>query len=184
MTVARIFTKNIYLYIFILGFLRKPEKLGSHTGSKWWPGEPDVKDDPNDRVTRWPNDPVPCLLLCVPVCAGHTGEPCRNSWNDCDAVSGREADSRGPEEPVFIWWSTFPTVFWGDMRRPIMKCLDYAKVCWRRRRCGLLPPLLYPLVVSFRFSGPYLYVVVLAVGKTVFSWTFYISSQWSPLWTL
>jgi len=29
------FHKNIYLYIFILGFFRKPEKLGSHTGSKW-----------------------------------------------------------------------------------------------------------------------------------------------------
>ena len=26
--------KNIYLYIFILGLLRKPEKLGSHTGSR------------------------------------------------------------------------------------------------------------------------------------------------------
>jgi len=34
MTVGRIFTKNIYLYIFILVFFRKPEKLGSHTGSK------------------------------------------------------------------------------------------------------------------------------------------------------
>ena len=42
-------------------FFRKPEKLGSHTGSKWWPGDPDVKDDPNDPLTRWPNDPVPCL---------------------------------------------------------------------------------------------------------------------------
>jgi len=35
-------------------FFRKPEKLGSHTGSEWWPGDPDVKDDPND--------PVPCLV--------------------------------------------------------------------------------------------------------------------------
>ena len=47
----------------ILGiFFRKPEKLGSHTGSKWWPGDPDVKDDRNDPLTRWPNDPVPCLV--------------------------------------------------------------------------------------------------------------------------
>jgi len=47
------------IYIFILGFFRKPEKkLWSHTGSKWWPGDPDVKDDP---LTRWPSDPVPCL---------------------------------------------------------------------------------------------------------------------------
>jgi len=34
MTVGRIFTKNMYLYTFILGFFRKREKLGSHTGSK------------------------------------------------------------------------------------------------------------------------------------------------------
>ena len=45
-----------------LAFFRKPEKLVSHTGSKWWPGDPDVKDNPNDPLTRWPNDPVPCLV--------------------------------------------------------------------------------------------------------------------------
>jgi len=56
------FYKNIYLYIFILGFFSKTGKLRSHTGSKWWPGDPDVKDDPNDPLTRWPNDPVPCLV--------------------------------------------------------------------------------------------------------------------------
>jgi len=32
MTVGRIFTKNIYLYLGL--FFRKPEKLWSHTGSK------------------------------------------------------------------------------------------------------------------------------------------------------
>jgi len=63
MTVGRIFTKKyIYLYIIILGFFQKHEKLGSHTRSKWWPGDPDVKNDPNDPLTRWPNDPVPCLV--------------------------------------------------------------------------------------------------------------------------
>ena len=48
------------MYILHFGhFFRKPEKLGSHTGSKWWPGDPDVKDDPNDPlidpVTQWPS---------------------------------------------------------------------------------------------------------------------------------
>ena len=43
-------------------FFRKPEKLRSRTGSKWWPGDPDVNDDLNDPLTRWPNDPVPCLI--------------------------------------------------------------------------------------------------------------------------
>ena len=56
------FHRNIYFYIFgVMGIFRKPEKLGSHTGSKWWLGDPDVKDDPDDPLTRWPNDPVPCL---------------------------------------------------------------------------------------------------------------------------
>jgi len=41
-------------YVLHFGhFFRKPEKLGSHTGPKWWPGNPDVKDDPNDPLTRW-----------------------------------------------------------------------------------------------------------------------------------
>jgi len=51
------------IYVLHFGhFFRKPEKLGSHTGSKWWPGDPDVKDDPHDLLTRWPNDPVRCLV--------------------------------------------------------------------------------------------------------------------------
>ena len=36
-------------------FFRKPEKLVFHTGSKTMtllPGDPDVKDDPNDPLTR------------------------------------------------------------------------------------------------------------------------------------
>ena len=44
------FHKNIYLYLGL--FFRKPEKLGSHTGSEWWPGDPHVKVDP---VTQWPS---------------------------------------------------------------------------------------------------------------------------------
>jgi len=49
------------MYVLHFGhFFEIRKKLGSHshTGSKWWPGDPDVKDDP---LTRWPNDPVPCL---------------------------------------------------------------------------------------------------------------------------
>ena len=61
------FHKNIYLYIFILGFFSKTGKLGSHTGSKWWPGDPDVKDDPDDPFTRWLNDLVPCLQCMTSV---------------------------------------------------------------------------------------------------------------------
>jgi len=38
----------------ILGFFRKPGKLGSHTESKWWPGR--------ERWPKRPTDPVPCLM--------------------------------------------------------------------------------------------------------------------------
>jgi len=44
------------------GFSQKyinSEKLGSHTGSKWWPSDLDVKDDP---LTRLPNGPASCLM--------------------------------------------------------------------------------------------------------------------------
>jgi len=56
------FHKNIYLYI----------GLFSKTGKNWvshrvrmmtrWSGDPDVNDDPSDPLTRWPSDPVPCLI--------------------------------------------------------------------------------------------------------------------------
>jgi len=50
MTVGRIFTK-IYIFLSLSwAFFRKPEKLGSHTGSKWWPGR--------ERWLKWPIDPV------------------------------------------------------------------------------------------------------------------------------
>jgi len=45
--------KYISLYLYLGLFVRKPEKLGSHTGSKWWPGDPD-----SDRWPKWPIDPV------------------------------------------------------------------------------------------------------------------------------
>jgi len=38
----------------ILGIFRKPEKLWSHTGSKWWPGR--------ERWPKWPTKLVPCLV--------------------------------------------------------------------------------------------------------------------------
>jgi len=61
--------KNIYLYIFILGFFSKTVKTRvSHRVKMMtrWPDDPDVKDDPNDPLTRWPNDPVPCLGSTMP----------------------------------------------------------------------------------------------------------------------
>jgi len=62
MTVGRIFTKIDILISLSWAFFENRKKLGSHTRSKWWPGDPDVKDDPNDPLTRWPNDPVLCLI--------------------------------------------------------------------------------------------------------------------------
>ena len=42
-------------------FFRKPEKLWSHTGSKWWPGDQDVK---MTQMTHWTGDPVTQFHVC------------------------------------------------------------------------------------------------------------------------
>ena len=79
-------------------FFWKPEKLGSHTWSKWRPGDPDVKDDPNDPLTRLPNDPVPCLTTSV------------NAVTDADVCSLLEVqvqrwmDSPVKEGPLKFWY--------------------------------------------------------------------------------
>ena len=39
-------------------FFRKQEKLGSHTGSKWWPGDPVNRMWKITQMTHWPGDPV------------------------------------------------------------------------------------------------------------------------------
>jgi len=49
-------------------FFRKLEKLGSHTGSKWWPGR---KRWPTDQETQWPSSMSAAVLLkfaCIPLC--------------------------------------------------------------------------------------------------------------------
>ena len=82
------------LYVLHFGhFFRKPEKLRSHTGSKWWPGDPDVKDD---RLTRWPSDPVQCLVRTVRA----RSDPGRRSPDEDAEFSGvfvRRTEHR-PEE--------------------------------------------------------------------------------------
>ena len=85
----------------ILGIFQKPEKFGSHTGSKWWPGDPDVKDDPNDPLTRWPSDPVPCLMSCA-----ETAEPIGRSLPSTLAMSGA--------------WSW--VVVWRRLSRSLTRC--------------------------------------------------------------
>ena len=42
------------IYIFVLGFFWKPEKLWSHNMMTRWPG-----------CERWPVDPVPCLVCSI-----------------------------------------------------------------------------------------------------------------------
>ena len=61
MTVGRILQKYISLYLYLGLFFQKPEKFGTHTGSKWWPGDPVTRTWKMTQMTRWPNDPVPCL---------------------------------------------------------------------------------------------------------------------------
>jgi len=59
--------KYISLYLYLRLFSKTGKTRVSHRVKMMtrWPGDPDVKDDPNDPLTRWPNDPVPCLLACL-----------------------------------------------------------------------------------------------------------------------
>ena len=92
MMVGRIFTK---IYIFILGFFRKPEKLGSHTRSEWWPCDPDVKDDPND--------PVPCLVY-ITLNPRSFAEPW---WVTLDSVRENVCNySKNAKSHHFGFWKT------------------------------------------------------------------------------
>ena len=73
------------MYVLHFGhFFRKPEKLGSHTGSKWWPGDPVTRTWKTTQMTHWPGDPMTqfhvwslhlsgvrppvCLSVCLSLC--------------------------------------------------------------------------------------------------------------------
>jgi len=56
-----LFSVSKVLFAF-WAFFRKPEKLASRTGSKWWLGDPDVKNNP---LTRWPNDRVMVMVITM-----------------------------------------------------------------------------------------------------------------------
>ena len=83
-------------------FFRKPEKLGSHTGSKWCPGDPDVKDDPNDQLTRWPNDPVPRLVRSRPACGAS------------------ELCTRSPHHSKGHFWRVDGDAAWSQLQWPVV----------------------------------------------------------------
>ena len=70
-------------FAFWAFFSKTGKKLGSHTGSKWWPGDPVTRTWKMTQITHWLNDRVPCLLhtlehslegmgLHVGICAGMT----------------------------------------------------------------------------------------------------------------
>ena len=42
----------------IWAFFRKPENVGSHTGSKWWPGDSVTRTWKMTQMTHWPGDPM------------------------------------------------------------------------------------------------------------------------------
>jgi len=57
---------SFQMYVLHFGHFYKNRKNWGLTPGQMmtrWPGDPDVKDDPNDPLTRWPNDPVPRLCL-------------------------------------------------------------------------------------------------------------------------
>jgi len=84
MTVGRIFTK-IYIFISLSwAFFRKPEKLGSHTRSEWWPGDPVTRWPERERWPTWPIDPMtqwPSSMSGVAYLA----------WSQCSEIHCRAA---------------------------------------------------------------------------------------------
>jgi len=63
------------------------------------------------------------VSVCLSVC--HTSEPCKNCWNDPDAIWIE--DSGGPKEPFIRWGSPSPIGRgnFGERGRPILKCGDF-----------------------------------------------------------
>ena len=53
---------SLYFYIGLLSKTGKNSGLTPSQNDDPVTSDPDIKDDPNDPLTRWPNDPVPCLL--------------------------------------------------------------------------------------------------------------------------
>ena len=49
---------NVSLRFAFWAFFRKPEKLGSYTGSKWWPSDPVTRTWKMTQMTHWPGDPM------------------------------------------------------------------------------------------------------------------------------
>ena len=102
MTVGQIFTKYICLYLY-LGLFFENRKNWSHTGSKWRPVNPDMKDDP---LTRWPNDPVPCLQQtqeCSKLRDGLLWPWSPFPWMDPDRIKYNVAVIRGNLTPKTNW---------------------------------------------------------------------------------
>ena len=84
MTVGRIFTK-IYIFISLFwAFFRKPEKLGSHTRSEWWPGDQVTRWPERERWPTWPIDPMTQWPSSMPGVA-------YLAWSQCSEIHCRAA---------------------------------------------------------------------------------------------
>ena len=125
--------KNLSLYLY-LGFFRKPEKLGSHTGSKWWPG--------CERWPKWPGDPVPCLAcaICPPDFYTHAY---LNNQKNCPRL--RTEDS---PDSVIIFANPWPIILIFNPRRttPMSE--------WRKKfkvKRHAVPKLEWKEIISIKF---------------------------------
>jgi len=78
-------------------FFSKTGKTRVSQRVKWWPGDPDVKDDP---LTRWPNDPVSCRCRLTGGCS-HRGRTGNETWSHRYTCA-----ARWPlENNRIIWWA-------------------------------------------------------------------------------
>jgi len=45
-------------------FFENRKKIGSHNGSKWWPGDPVTRTWKMTQMTHWPGDPMTQFHVC------------------------------------------------------------------------------------------------------------------------
>ena len=92
-------------------FFRKPEKLGSHTGSKWWPGDPVTGTWKMTQMIHWPSDPMTQFHVWCP--GSFRWSMVRWRWR-CLAVGRRESIWRCWRHATR--WSCRPAVSAGGRR--------------------------------------------------------------------
>jgi len=118
------FSISNVLFEFWAFFSKTGKTRVSHRVKMMSRGDPDVKDDPNDQLTRWPNDPVPRLVRSRPACGA--SELCTRSLHSKGHFWREDRDAAWSQ----LQW---PVVLFTARRNMQRKCnttwLPVSRVC-------------------------------------------------------